>query len=82
MILKRDFGEDVLKFVDLIYSLIMNNYIDALRKLRDCPFKLSEPPNLEKATYSIEGYDTLILSDEKAVEGNKIIVEEAYDILI
>ena len=60
----------------------MDNHTDALRKLRDCPLRLSEPPNLEKAIYPIEGYDTLVLSNEEAAEGNKIAAEEAYDTLI
>ena len=82
MTLRRDFGEDVSKFTDPIHPLIMDNHTDALRKLRDCPLRLSEPPNLEEAIYPVEGYDTPVLSDEEAAEGNKIAAEEAYDTLI
>lgn len=60
----------------------MKNYIDTLRKLRDCSSRLSEPSNLEEAIYSVKRYDTSALNNKKAVKQNKIEAEEVYNNLI
>lgn len=53
----------------------MNNHTDALRKLRDCPSRLSEPTDSEDET---PGPDP----PEVRAEQSKVSAEEAYDTLI
>lgn len=66
---------------DPIHPLIMDNHTDALRKLSDCPPRLSEPPDPEDPWP--EGYETPGPDPpEEVAEGNKIAAEEAYDTLI
>ncbi len=53
----------------------MNNHTDALRKLRDCSFRLSESPDFEDETPDLDFL-------EIATKRSKISVEEVYDTLI
>jgi len=59
----------------------MNSHTNATRKFRDCPPRLSEPPDLEDPWP--EGYETPgPRPPEVIAESNKIGAEEAYDTLV
>ncbi len=64
----------------------MNNHTDALRKLRNCPPRLSKTPDPEEpwpeGYERPEGYETPVISHEEWVERSKFRAKEAYDTLI
>ncbi len=71
----------VQNFTDRIDPLVMSNHTDALRKLRDCPPRSSEPPDPEDPWP--EGYETPGPDPpEVRAEQSKIGAEEDYDTLI
>lgn len=74
--LKRNFGEKTLVSIN---PLNMGDHIDAWRKFRNCPPRLSEPPTPDGSPTLSE---TPIEDPEEQLERFKLEAKQAYDTLI